>query len=86
MVRIPQHCNRHWDTTVMTHYRMAGYSGVGDKPDDWAFGAWACSSCHDVVDGRTETEHDRAAVRLMHAEGCLRTQAELRKMKKAGEI
>jgi hypothetical protein len=56
------------------------------KPDDWSFGAWACSACHDVVDGRTKTDHDRGAVRLMHAEGCMRTQAALREMKRNGEI
>jgi hypothetical protein len=65
---------------------LAGYSGVGMKPDDWSFGAWACSACHDVVDGRTKTDHDRGAVRLMHAEGCMRTQAALREMKRNGEI
>lgn len=85
-VRVPTHCNGNRQTTVLAHYRLAGYAGMGSKPDDWSFGAWACSACHDVVDGRVKTEHDRNAVRLMHAEGCLRTQAALREMKARGEI
>ena len=87
MVRIPGHCNHNISTTVLAHYRLAGYAGMGLKPDDdFAFGAWSCSACHDVVDSRTKTEHDRNAIRLMHAEGCLRTQAELRKLKREGKI
>ena len=78
--------NRNPDTTVLAHYRLSGHSGIGMKPDDWSFGAWACSDCHDVVDGRAKTDHDRAAVRLAHAEGCLKTQAKLREMKRNGEI
>ena len=85
-IRIPTVCNHNRETTVLAHYRLAGYSGAGQKPDDWSFGAWACNACHDVVDARTKTDHDRTAVRLMHAEACLRTQAELRKMKARGEI
>lgn len=85
-VRIPSHCNGNRSTTILAHYRLAGYAGMGSKPDDYAFGAWACSDCHDVCDSRVKTEHDRNAVRLMHAEGCLRTQAELRKLKSSGEL
>jgi hypothetical protein len=86
MIRLPN-CNHDPETTVLTHYRLAGYSGMGQKPDDFAFGAWACSACHDAVDGRTELEgHDRAVIRLAHAEGCLRTQAELVKMKRQGKL
>ena len=86
MVRL-QGCNGNRDTTVLAHYRLSGYAGMGLKPDDdFAFGAWACSSCHDIVDGRVKSEHAREIIRLAHAEGCLRTQAELRKMKQAGQI
>ena len=86
MVRIPSHCNHNINTTVLAHYRLAGYAGMGMKGDDFAFGAWVCSACHDVCDGRVKTDHDRNAVRLMHAEGVMRTTAELRKMKARGEI
>jgi hypothetical protein len=85
MIRLPG-CNHDRSTTVLAHYRLAGYAGTGTKPDDFAFGSWSCSACHDLVDGRVKTEHSRDVLRLAHAEGCLRTQAELRKLKQEGKI
>lgn len=85
MIRLPG-CNHDPATTVLAHYSLAGYTGMGMKSDDFAFGAWSCSACHDLVDGRVKTEMGREVVRLGHAEGCLRTQAELRKMKAAGQL
>ncbi|MDG6340404.1 DUF1364 domain-containing protein [Glaesserella parasuis] len=79
-VRLPGVCNFNAETSVLTHYRMAGLNGVGQKPDD-IFGAWACSACHDECDRRTrklETEF----VRHAHAEGVFRTQAILRRQGK----
>ena len=74
MVRLPG-CNGRRETTVLAHYRLAGYCGTGMKPDDYIFGAWACSHCHDAVDQRIELEgHDRGVIRLAHAEGIMRTQ------------
>ena len=84
-VRLPG-CDGGGETTVLAHYRLAGYSGMGSKPDDFAFGAWSCAKCHDLVDGRVKSDHDRAVLRLAHAEACLRTQAELRKMRQNGLI
>lgn len=74
-VRLPG-CNGGTDT-VLAHYRLAGYAGTGMKPDDLAFGAWCCSSCHDRVDGRVKSDHDQKILRLAHAEGVLRTIAQL---------
>jgi len=71
-------CNHNPETTCLAHYRLAGYSGVGMKPPD-IMGAWACASCHDYCDGRKPYEGDRIAVRLAHAEGCLRTIVALEK-------
>ena len=85
MIRLPG-CNHDRSTTVLAHYRLAGYSGMGQKPDDFAFGAWSCSACHDLIDGRTKSDHDKSVLRLAHAEGCLRTQAELRKLKAEGKL
>lgn len=76
-VRIPGICNHNPETTVLSHYRMAGLNGVGMKPDD-ILGAWACSSCHDECDRRTR-KMGAEFVRLAHAEGVMRTQAILRK-------
>lgn len=78
MVRLPNICNGDSATTVLAHYRMAGTCGGGMKPDDWQ-GAWACSNCHDAIDGRIRTLYPREQLRLMHAEGVLRTQYEIRR-------
>jgi len=75
MVRSPV-CNFNPETTVLAHYRLVGISGIGMKSPDLV-GAWACSACHDLVDGRTRTELDKNDLRLMHLHGVVRTQAEL---------
>ncbi len=74
MVRLDG-CNGGGETTVLAHYRLSGLNGVGMKPPD-LIGAWCCSRCHDLVDGRVSIAnltHDD--VRLAHAEGVFRTQA-----------
>ena len=77
MVRFPGICNFNPETTVLAHVRMGGLSGMGIKAED-LFGSWACSACHDYVDGRTHImTHDRDARRLALLEGVLRTQSEL---------
>ena len=80
MIRVPGVCNRDPATTVLAHYRMAGLCGAGMKPPD-ALGAFSCSACHDVVDGRVKSRWTRCELRLMHAEGVFRTWAEVEKMK-----
>ncbi|HKS12445.1 MAG TPA: DUF1364 domain-containing protein [Pseudomonas sp.] len=74
-VRIPGVCNGNPETTVLAHYRMAGTCGVGFKPNDLQ-GAWACAACHDACDGRSKVI-SRAEARQYHAEGVMRTQAQL---------
>lgn len=76
-VRIYGVCNGNEETTVLAHYRLAGLNGAGMKPPDM-IGAYCCSSCHDVVDGRAGrlSEHlSYDQIRLYHAEGVFRTQA-----------
>jgi hypothetical protein len=76
-IRIPYICNGDPDTTVLAHYRLS--AGIGLKPAD-SQGAWACSACHDAVDGRVKTSlYTYEQLRLMHAEGSFRTQSALRK-------
>ncbi|MGQ5288474.1 DUF1364 domain-containing protein [Pectobacterium actinidiae] len=70
-IRIPGVCNFNSETTVLTHYRLAGTCGTGIKPDDRQ-AAWGCSACHDEVDRRTR-HIDTEAARLCHAEGVMRT-------------
>ena len=76
-VRLPG-CNFDPATTCLAHYRLAGTCGTGMKPPD-LLGAWACSSCHDLCDGRHRIVGglNHADIRLAHAEGCLRTLNEL---------
>ncbi|GAA0907592.1 hypothetical protein GCM10009552_15750 [Rothia nasimurium] len=75
MIRIPCRCI--FDPTVLAHYRLG--TGGGRKPDDEQ-GAWACFVCHEIVDGRMEApEFTKEQIRLMHAEGVLRTQEAIRK-------
>lgn len=72
-VRIPGHCNGNPETSVLAHYRLAGTCGTGCKPDDTQ-AAIACNGCHDVIDGRTKTtDFTYDELRLMHAEGVMRT-------------
>ena len=80
MIRVPGVCNRNPETTVLAHYRLAGTCGTGMKPPDM-LGAWACSACHDAVDGRVRSTWSRCELRLMHAEGVFRTWAALEELK-----
>lgn len=78
MVRLPGVCNHNPETTVLAHVRLSGLGGVGKKPPDLC-GAWCCSACHDVVDGRAPHPADISAdsVRQWLLEGVLRTLAHL---------
>ena len=78
MVRLPGICNHDKSTTVLAHVRLFGVSGMGMKSPD-LIGAWACSSCHDTIDRRANTDLDRDFVRLAHLEGMARTINELAK-------
>lgn len=80
MIRVPGVCNRNPETTVLAHYRLGGTCGTGMKPPDM-LGAWACSACHDAVDGRVRSTWSRCELRLMHAEGVFRTWAALEELK-----
>ncbi|MGQ0834984.1 MAG: nuclease domain-containing protein [Gammaproteobacteria bacterium] len=68
MCRIPAVCNWDIETTVLAHIRR-GFYGRGIKPPDTC-GVWACSACHDVLDGRvkssyTESDLDSIALRAL---------------------
>ena len=45
-------CNHNPETVVFAHYGEPGEKGMGLKPDDTS-GAYACSGCHDYLDGRS---------------------------------
>ena len=44
-------CNHDPATTVLAHYHAPGHGTMGGKDDDTS-AAYACSSCHDWLDGR----------------------------------
>ena len=46
---------------------------MGRKQSD-LHGAWGCSACHDVVDGRAKADYPRELLKLWHLEGVIRTQ------------
>lgn len=72
MVRLPGICNHDPATTVLAHLNGGG---MGTKKSD-LFGAFCCSACHDVLDGRVRVPPPltTALVELMHHEGVERTQ------------
>ena len=79
MVRIPGVCNFNSETVVLAHIRLTGISGMGMKSPD-LIGAWACSACHDEIDGRTHRSGlTRDELRLAHYEGMARTIVQLEK-------
>lgn len=80
MVRLPG-CDGGGDSTVLAHYRLSGLCGMGIKPPDF-IGAWCCSNCHAIVDGRMKppAPYAKVDVRLAFAEGLIRTLYELDKM------
>lgn len=71
-VRIPGVCNGNPETTVLAH--LSG-GGMGMKRPD-IHGAYCCSACHDVVDGRSgfADEHKQMMYHIWHLEGVIRTQ------------
>jgi hypothetical protein len=78
-VRISGVCNFNSETTVLAHIRVAGVSGMGLKSPD-LLGAWACSACHDEIDGRTHKSGlSRDELRLAHYDGMARTIMQLEK-------
>lgn len=76
LIRAPSYCNGNPETSVWCHLRLIGISGTGLKSAD-LLGAIGCSSCHDLVDGRTQTDLSYEQRRLLLLEGMARTQAML---------
>lgn len=76
MIRVPGWCNHEPETTVLCHYRLAGYSGIGLKNED-IMAAFGCSSCHAIVDGQQQGGLSRTQRQFLLCEGVMRTQAYL---------
>ncbi|MDG6894542.1 DUF1364 domain-containing protein [Volucribacter amazonae] len=73
-VRLVGVCNYNPETVVLAHIRMAGLTGISQKANDIQ-GAWACSCCHDAIDGRIKTLYSKDELTLAHLQGVMRTQA-----------
>lgn len=73
-VRLPGVCNGKPETTVLAHLPIAGTSGMGLKAVDLC-ATWACSSCHDVIDGRAPHPGDctREYIKACADDGMKRT-------------
>ena len=69
-VRIPAICNGNQETVVLAHLNGAG---MGMKHAD-IHGSYACSACHDVIDGRVKAGIAQDSIILMHLMGMVRTQ------------
>lgn len=70
LVRIPNVCNHNSETSVLAH---VGKSHMGGKCHDM-IATFACSSCHDVMDGRVPSDYSKSEIDLMAREGVERTQ------------
>ncbi len=69
-IRIPNVCNHNPETTVFAH--LSG-GGMGAKVKD-IHGAYACSSCHDAIDGRINTTYTYFDLRFFFYQAVIRTQ------------
>lgn len=70
-VRLPFICNHDDSTTVFAHINGVRFGhGTGIKTN---FGAYACSSCHDALDGRVKTGYTQEYIKLAHLEGVIET-------------
>ena len=70
LVRLPGICNFNPETVVGAHL---GGGGMSYKKSDLHM-AYACSDCHDALDGRTKTKFSKDELELMHRQGVERTQ------------
>jgi len=75
--RIPGICNHNPETSVWAHINSVRWgAGKGIKSPDLC-GLIACSSCHDVIDGRVKTGYEREFIKLLAYEGHMESLAML---------
>lgn len=72
LVNLPG-CKFSTETTVFAHLSGAGW---GQKMPD-LFGAYCCGHCHDMLDGRNNTNMDKEFMNRCHLEGMVKTQKKL---------
>ncbi len=69
-VRYPGVCNFNDETTIYAHLNGAG---MGTKHAD-IFGAYCCSNCHDLIDGKRVSPFPPIETHYYFHEGIFRTQ------------
>jgi len=69
-IRLWNHCNYDTDKTVFCHL---GGGGMGRKSHD-IHGAYGCSDCHDVVDGRQKSMLSDGVIQQQFYDAVIRTQ------------
>ena len=72
-LQIYPYCNQNPETVVLCH--LPSGSGMGQKSPDW-FAVYGCSSCHDIIDGRTKTSNlslDRREIEGLVRQALFRT-------------
>jgi hypothetical protein len=82
-IRLEYVCNHNTETTVAAHVNGIRFGhGTGKKTE---FFAYACSACHDVVDGRVKRPKGMTPdyVKRSHYEGVIET---LLKLKEKGLV
>ena len=74
-VQIYPYCNHDPSTTVLAHINSLDKGFAIKSPDWWA--VYACSDCHDVIDGRQNTVLKKDEVYAAVMRGIYRTQKRL---------
>lgn len=78
-IRLPGICNGTPETTVLAHINGVRFGhGIAKKTND-IHAAYACSACHDAVDGRTKTSMSKDDLEKAHYQGVFETQLKLMK-------
>ena len=74
-LQIHPYCNNNPETTVLAHLPSLA-KGMAIKSPDY-FAVYACSTCHDVIDGRMNTDLPKAELLRCQMRGLERTWSQL---------
>jgi len=72
-IQLIPYCNHNPETTVFCH-APSSRKGWGIKSPDW-WGAFGCSDCHDIVDGRVQVDLPKAEIERCFNRGIYETLA-----------
>ena len=71
-LQIYPYCNGNPETVVLCHLPSQD-KGMGIKSPDW-WAAYGCSTCHDIIDGRLQTDLGHMVIADCMYRGLFRTQ------------